>query len=253
MSLRRAAVFFSISTLLLGIRASCAQTPLPVEQIVERMRQHEANQSRKLKHYQALRHYQVQYKGLGTHLAATMDVELNYDSATGKVFRIVSQSGSKLLCDHVLKRAVTSEQEASKDKASTALDTTNYRFQLTGSELINGRPTWILKVDPLIKSKYLYRGEVWVNADDYAVNMIRVEPAQNPSFWIASTQIENTNLKVDGVWLPEKNRSESKIRVGGSAVLTIDYGTYHVTLAGPSEIDGDKPTAKTATFKGAAF
>ena len=264
MSLRWAAVFFSIPFLLLGITAARAQTPLPVEQIVARMRQHEASQFRQLKHYEALRHYRVQYKGLGTHLAATMDVELNYENATGKIFRIVSQSGSKLLCDKVLKRAVDSEEEASKDKSSTALNATNYRFELLGTELVDGRPSYILQVEPLRKSKFLYRGKVFVDADDYAVTKIEVEPAQNPSFWISSTHIENKNLKTNGVWLPEKNRSESKIRLGGTAVLTIDYGTYHVTLAAPpqaaySQSGGHRSDASseqafgTSPIKGAAF
>jgi hypothetical protein len=243
MSWRRAAASFSpalilgtISALLLGISAAHAQAVLPVEQIVDRMQQHDAAQSRELKHYQSTRHYQVQYKGLGTHLAAVMEVDLNFDNATGKSFRIVSQSGSKLLCDKVLKRAVDSEEEASKDKSSTALNPTNYRFELLGTELVDGRPSYILQVDPLRKSKFLYRGKVFVDADDYAVTKIEVEPAQNPSFWISSTHIENKNSKTDGVWLPEKNRSESKIRLGGTAVLTIDYGTYHVTLAAPPQV-----------------
>lgn len=201
------------------------------------MQQHDASQSKELKHYEAVRHYQVQYRGLGAHLAAAMDVDLRYDSGTGKNFRIVSQSGSKLLCDKVLKRAVESEEEASKDKSSTALNSTNYRFELAGTEPVDGRPSYILEVDPVRKSKFLYRGKVFVDAGDFAVIRIEVEPAQNPSFWITSSHIENTNVKTDGVWLPEKNRSESKIRVGGTAVLTIDYGTYHVTLAGPGQVE----------------
>ena len=217
------------------------------------MQRHEADQSKELKHYEAVRHYQVQYKGFGTHLAATMDVDLNFDSVTGKNFRIVSQSGSKLLCDKVLKRAVDSEEEASKDKASTALNPTNYRFQLAGTEPVAGRPAYILQVEPLKKSKFLYRGKVWVDSDEYAVIKIEVEPAQNPSFWITRTQIENTNLRTDGVWLPESNRSESKIRVGGSAVLTIDYGTYHITLAGPPQVVATGSASKTSAIKGAAF
>jgi hypothetical protein len=28
--------------------------------------------------------------------------------------------------------------------------------------------------------------------------------------------------------LPEKNRSETKVRIGGTAVLTIDYGIYQI-------------------------
>jgi hypothetical protein len=204
-----------------------------VDQIVERMQLHEANQSRELKHYDATRHYHVQYKGFGTQLVAKMDVDLSFDSRSGKTFRIVSQSGSKLLCDKVLKRAVDSEQEASKDRASTGLTPANYRFELVATEQLQGRPAYILHVDPLKKSKFLYRGRVWVDASDYAVVKIEVEPAQNPSFWITRTVIENTNAKTEGIWLPEKNRSESKIRVGGTAVLTIDYGTYHVMLEGP--------------------
>jgi len=247
-SFRPALFFCWLAPFLLGIAPTRAQTSLPVDQIVERMRQHEANQSKELKHYEALRHYQVQYKGFGTHLAAQMDVNLVYDSDTGKTFRIVSQSGSKLLCDKVLKRAVLSEEEASKDKASTALDKTNYRFELAGTEVVNGRPAWILQVDPLKKSKFLYRGRIWIDSGDYAVSKIEVEPAKNPSFWITSTQIENTNSKVDGVWLPEKNRSESKIRVGGTAVLTIDYGTYQVTLAGLSRIQREWFACKTANL-----
>jgi len=257
-------IFETISTLSLGISAAHSQTVLPVEQSVDRMQQHDAAQARELKHYESTRHYQVQYKGMGTHLAAAMDVDLNFDTATGKSFRIVSQSGSKLLCDKVLKRAVESEEEASKDKSSTALNATNYRFELLGTELVDGRPSYILQVDPLRKSKFLYRGKVFVDADDYAVTKIEVEPAQNPSFWISSTHIENKNLKTDGVWLPEKNRSESKIRLGGTAVLTIDYGTYHVTLAAPpqaaySQSGGHRSDASseqgfgTSPIKGAAF
>ena len=209
-----------------------AQVVSPVDQIVDRMQRRDADQFRELKHYEAIRHYQVQYKGFGKLIAAKMDVEMNFDSLSGKSFHIVSQSGSKLLCDKVLRRAVDSEEEASKDRTSTALNRANYRFELAGTEQLDGRPTYILQVDPLKDNKFLYRGKVWVDAADYGVVKIAVEPAKNPSFWISRTQIENTNSKSNGIWLPQKNRSESKIRIGGSAVLTIDYGTYHVTVVG---------------------
>jgi hypothetical protein len=230
-----------------------AQTIPPVEEIVERIQLHEASQSREVKHYEAIRHYQVQYKGFGTHLAAKMDVDLNFDTLSGKSFHIVSQSGSKLLCDKVLKRAVDSEEEASKDKTSTALTPANYRFDLIGSEQVDGREAYILRVDPSKKSKFLYRGRVWVDSVDYAVVKIEVEPAENPSFWISSTQIDYSNSKIDGVWLPQRNRSESKIRIGGTAVLTIDYGTYHVILSAPPKIEGTSTAATTSPAKGATF
>lgn len=223
---------------------SPAEAAPSVDQILDRMRQHEAYQSKELKHYQAVRHYQVLYKGFDTTIAAKMDVEVNYDDASGKSFRILSLSGSKLLCEKVLKRAVESEKEASQDKQSTALTSANYNFRLTGIEVIEGRPAYVLHVEPVREGKFLYRGNVWVDAVDYAVEKIEVEPAKNPSFWITRTDIKNTNSQIQGMWLPQKNRSESKIRIGGTAVLTIDYGTYQIALTGEPQAEANAPASR---------
>jgi hypothetical protein len=196
-------------------------------QVVEQMRLH--NQARKdgLKQYKEVRHYRVEYHGLTT-LVGQMEVEVNFDTSTGKTLRVVSQSGSKLLCDRVLKRLVESEQEAGKDKSSTALTSANYRFESAGSENVAGRPAYVLNVEPLVANKFLYVGKIWVDAADFAVAKIEAEPAKSPSFWIKRTLIHHTYGHTGGFWLPRLNRSETKVRLGGTAVLTIDYGTYEI-------------------------
>lgn len=197
-------------------------------QIVQRLQQQSQAQTNELKQYKSLRHYQVQYRGFSARIAASMDVAVNYDAATGKTFRIVSQSGSGMLCDKVLKRAVESEKEAAQDKAATALTDANYRFQLLGSENLAGGPAYILDVQPLTPSKFLFRGKIWVDAAEFAVVKMETEPAKSPSFWIARTLIHYTSAKTDGFWFPQQVRSETKVRIGGTAVLTIDYGKYEV-------------------------
>lgn len=197
-------------------------------QIVEQIAIHNQERTLRLKQYQSLRHYQVEYHGFSATLAAKMEVEVNYDLTSGKSFRIVSQSGSKLLCDKVLKRAIDSEKEAAQDKAQTALSEANYKFSLDGSENLEGRPAYKLDVEPIKESKFLYRGKIWVDATDFAVKKIEVEPSKNPSFWISRTQIKNSNAKTGDFWLPQHLRSETKVRIGGTAVLTIDYGTYTI-------------------------
>jgi hypothetical protein len=192
------------------------------------MQRHNQARTDKLKHLKSLRHYQVEYKGFSTTISAGMEVDYNYDASSGKSFRIVSQSGSKFLCDRVLKRAVESEKEASQDKGATALTPANYRFHLAGSENLGGRPAYILDVEPLVASKFLYRGKIWVDAADFALMKIEATPARNPSFWIARTLIQQSFAKTGDFWLPERNRSETKVRIGGTAVLTIDYGTYQI-------------------------
>ncbi len=204
---------------------------LTASEIVAHMLQHNRKQADELKHYQGLRHYQVQYKGFSANLVGKMDVAVTFDAASGKSFRIVSQSGSKLLCDKVLKKAVDSEAEAAHDQAATALTSANYKFQLAGTESLGGRPAYILEVEPVTESKFLYRGKIWVDAAEFAVVKILAEPAKNPSFWILRPQISYTNAKTGDFWLPEFNRSETKVRIGGTAVFTIDYGTYKVDPA----------------------
>jgi hypothetical protein len=185
-----------------------------------------------LKHYRAVRQYHVEYQGLGT-VESRMEVQIDFDAASGKSFRIVSQSGSKILSDKILKRAMDSEVEASKDGGATSLTPANYRFQLLGSESLDGRPAYILSVEPLKESKFLYRGKVWVDAMDFAVAKIEAEPAKSPSFLISRTLVRWTYAKTGNFWLPQRSHSEAKIRIGGTAVLTIDYGTY--------QINSDKP------------
>jgi hypothetical protein len=209
-----------------------APASLPLAQILALMEHHNQIQREGLKHYRSIRQYDVEYRGLGS-IEARMAVETNFDANSGKSFRIVSQSGSKILGEKVLKRAMDSEKEAWEDSGATALTPANYRFQFQGSESLDGRPAYLLSVEPLKENKFLYRGKIWVDAMDFAVAKIEAAPAKSPSFWISRTQIQYTSAKTGNFWLPQRSRSETKVRVGGTAVLTIDYGAY--------QINSDKP------------
>ena len=91
----------------------------------------------------------------------------------------------------------------------------------------------MLAVYPKTRSKYLYRGKVWVDGTDFAVTRIDAEPAQNPSFWTKENDIHHEYMKVQDFWLPRRNESVSYIRLGGRATLTIEYKNYRVTDSRP--------------------
>lgn len=205
-----------------------ASASMDVHQIVHQMQVHDRAQTDELKGYKTVRHYQVEYRGYSAKVAAKMDVEVSFDASTGKSFRVLSQSGSGALCDKVLKRAVDSEKEASKDRTTTALTESNYRFKLVGEESLAGRPAYALDVEPVVASSFLYKGRIWVDAADFAVVKMETEPGKNPSFWVSKTVIHFTSAKTSGFWLPQQMSSETRVRVGGTAVLRIDYGNYQV-------------------------
>lgn len=231
--------FLAVGSLLLAGAAWAQASDPPVSanltsaEIVSQLEAHNRARSEAMRQYKSLRHYQVQYHGFVASLEAKMEVEATYDASTGKSFRIVSQSGSKALLEKVLKRALESEREATQNKGLTALTPANYRFRLVGREDLGGRPAYMLDVEPLVASKFLFRGRIWVDAADFAVMKLEAEPARNPSFWIARTLIRQTFLKTGNFWLPAQNRSETKVRIGGTAVLTIDYGSYQIVSNAP--------------------
>lgn len=205
-----------------------------VDQIVARLTEANKKRTEDLKGYTEERRYSVTYHGFPAKLSATMVVEATYEAPETKHFQIVSLTGSKLLGDRVLKRLLTTEEAAARNPQETALDPTNYSFSLVGQEVLDGRPCYLLAVTPKTGSKLLYRGTIWVDADDYAVVKIDAQPAQNPSFWIRSTEIHHVYAKTGPFWLPEHNESDTLVRLGGSAVLTIDYGAYKTTSADPT-------------------
>ncbi|MGA7522780.1 MAG: outer membrane lipoprotein-sorting protein [Acidobacteriaceae bacterium] len=204
---------------------------MSVNQIVERLTDANKKRTDDLKGYTEERRYSVTYHGFPASLTATMVVKATYEAPETKRFQIVSLTGSKLLADHVLKRLLTTEEAAARDPRETALDPANYSFTLLGEETVDGQPCYKLSVAPKGDGKLLYRGTIWVDADDYAVTKIDASPAQNPSFWIRSTEIHHVYTRTGSFWLPEHNESETKVRFGGSAVLTIDYGAYQITSA----------------------
>lgn len=189
-----------------------------------------------LRAVEASRIYHLEYWGFGGNKEAEMEVRMSFRAPATKSFTVVSQSGSSFIIDHVFRKLLEGEQEALEDQngQATALTAENYEFSFDSyQKLQDGSHAYVLNVKPRSKKKFLYEGKIWINADDYAVMRIEAAPARSPSFWIKRTEIEHTYTKVGKFWLPARNRTESQIRLGGHAILTIDYSNYQINSAAP--------------------
>jgi hypothetical protein len=215
--------------LLLLTVGSLRANDLSAPDIVALMASHNERRAANLIAYRSTRVYQLDYSGFPSSRHAKMTATVHFQAGK-KTFAIVSEDGSKMLLNRILHRLLESEQEASdrENQEKTALTERNYDFALMGRELIDGRQCYILQVKPKRDNKFLYDGRIWVDAQDFAVVRIEAQPAKNPSFWISQTTVEHHYLKRGEFWLPASNRSSSKVRLGGRAVLTIDYGRYEV-------------------------
>jgi hypothetical protein len=203
------------------------------EEIVTRMLVRNSQRQAALEHYASVRRYRVEYTGTGGYHAGELVVDVEYSAPDEKRFTVVSESGSKLICEKVLRRLVESEQEAAQrsNRMHATLSVENYNVGLIGEEEVDGVRAWVLKVSPKVNSNFTYRGRVWVSMDDYATVRIQGEPAKNPSWWINRASFDSRYVRRGEFWLPGRNVSTSHVRIGGEATLTIDYGDYQ-TLAG---------------------
>jgi hypothetical protein len=222
--------------------AQIANTPsiepraaLTAEQVVDNLVLKNLERARALGAYHATRVYRLEYRGFPSSRSAEMTVDVDYRSPATKEFSIRSETGSHFLIEKVFQKMLQSEKEAltQENQARVALNHDNYRFTLSGCENLPTGLSYILSVEPRTSNKLLYRGRIWVDAEDFAVVRIDAAPAKNPSFWTKETRIEQVYAKVGNFWLPVSNRSTSAIRLGGHANFTIDYQDYQITAVAP--------------------
>jgi len=229
---QRGLTFLPIAILILTPNALCTHAQSaqssnasdPTE-IVWRMVAQNQTRAQQLNYFTSQRHYHIEFHGLGHSMSADMHAQVIYTAGSGKTFHVIDESGSHLLLNHVLMKLLETEQEDSRQQKA-ALTPFNYNFTFDTQTNEDGRLLYVFSVEPKVKNKLLYRGKIWIDANDFAVVRVEAEPAENPSWWIKSTQIHHRYEKIGEFWVPQTNRSESKVRFGGTALLTIDYGSY---------------------------
>jgi hypothetical protein len=208
--------------------------PLGSDQVVAQMVAHNRERARALEAYRSRRHYHLDYSGVFGARQADMVVEVLYHSPGEKEFAVISESGSKWICNHVLRRLMQVEQENARagTRERTEINPENYSFHLSGVESATGGSTYyVLQAEPRTENSYLFRGKVWVEGRDFAVARIEGEPAKNPSRWTKQSDFRHEYQCLDGFWLPARNDTVTQLHLLGQSHLIIEYMDYNLTRA----------------------
>ena len=203
--------------------------PLSADEVMQRVGQMNEQRANALETYSSIRSYHLECHCL-SRKKADMVVRAEYEAPNKKAFTIVSESGSGTVRNRVFKKLLEAEQESMREdnQQRSAITPQNYTFQLADYQKIDGDEFYVLEARPLTKNKFLFRGRIWVDAKDFAIAKVEGEPAVNPSWWTVKTDFKRSYQKIGRFWLPESNDSETKVRIFGTAVLTIAYGEYQI-------------------------
>jgi len=195
-------------------------------EIVTRMGSRDLQRQVSMGGYAGMRRYVLDNQNL--HKRAEMLVQVQGDPDGAKHFEVVSEEGWKAAHKHVLHKMLESESETSRPemRASTKLNLDNYDFEVIGTEMLADRPAYVLETHPKRNEKYLFRGRIWVDAEDYALVRAEGSPAKNPSFWTKSTHFVQICQKNGPLWFPRSTRSVTEARIFGTTDVNIEYFDY---------------------------
>jgi outer membrane lipoprotein-sorting protein len=206
--------------------------PLSADEVMRRVVAMNELRAKALESYSSLRSYHLECHCL-SHKKAEMVVRADYQAPNRKQFTIVSESGSGTVRDRVFKKLLEAEQESMREENQqrSSITPENYAFQVSDYQKTDTDEFYVLDAQPRTKNKFLFRGRVWVSAKEFAITRVEGEPAVNPSWWTLKTDFKRSYQNIGDFWLPESNESETKVRVLGTAVLTISYEDYQITQA----------------------
>lgn len=196
------------------------------EEIVTRMAAHDVERQSSIEGYAGMRRYVLE--NLKFKKRAEMLVKVKGDQDGTKHFEVVSEEGWKAAHTHVLHKMLEAESETSRPEIRTSakLNATNYDFEIVGTELLANRLTYILEIHPKRKEKNLFRGRIWVDAEDYALARAEGNPAKKPSFWTKNVHFVQVYQKCGPLWFPLSTRSVTDAHLFGTTDVNIEYFDY---------------------------
>jgi hypothetical protein len=185
--------------------------------------------------YQIIREYRL-LGAKSSGAEAEVVAELDFNSPTGKGYKIQSWSGNargKQVVQRILDHEVeTASSEG--NQARTRLTTGNYDFTLTGEGVLDGRPCYVLGLKPKRKEGDLILGKAWVDKNSFSVLRVEGDTAKTPSWWLKSIHVTLAFGDLGGNWLQTNIEAVADVRFLGSHTLTsriLDYRGTDVTAS----------------------
>ena len=184
--------------------------------------------------YTVTEHYAVFRGHDRSKAAAEMLVKTTYRKETGKSYQILSQSGSPLWRNEVLKTLLENEQRMSQpgNVEMALINSSNYEMALDKNtfQTLNGRACLALNITPRRKSEYLFKGTLWVDAHDFAIVQLKGTAGKSALFIANAAEVTRQYDEVNNVPMAMHAEAVSGSALLGQTVVKVDYSGYQVQL-----------------------
>ena len=174
--------------------------------------------------YQVIREYRL-FGANSSSTNADVVAQVDFKPPTGQNYNIQKWSGSGR-GKQVVQRVLDHEAESRGNQARTALTSDNYDFTLIRETVLDGRPCYLIGLNPKRKEKDLILGTAWVDKSLLLILRIEGEAAKSPSWWLRSVRIKLSFGDLSGTWLQTSMEAVADVRLLGLHTLTsriLDY------------------------------
>ena len=211
-----------------------AQQPADITSVVRGVDASVQSRLNRLGGYTVTEHYAV-FRGKDqSHPAAEMLVKTTYRKESGKSYQVLSQSGSSLWRDEVLHTLLDNEKRMSQPgNVQTALiDSANYdmKFDSNPRDRLNERDCLVLDITPRRNSEYLFKGKLWVDAQDFAIVQLKGTAAKSAFFLASAAEVSRQYDELNQLPMATHAQAISGSALLGQTIVKIDYTDYQLDL-----------------------
>jgi hypothetical protein len=107
-------------------------------------------------------------------------------------------------------------------------------MRVKGSEIVGGRSCIALAIEPRRVGQYLFRGELWVDAQDGSIVQLSGYTAKSPSIFAGPTQVARQYAIIDSFPMATHGSATSQSWIFGQTTIDIEYTGYQIERRAPS-------------------
>ncbi len=179
-----------------------------------------------------MEHYAV-YRDNDKTPAAQMTVRDTYSKGKGKIYTVLSKTGSSIIEHFGLQPLLDSETEINlpSQVAKSWFTSANYKMELKpGTQQVDGRTCYALSIKPRRAAPNMIEGTLWVDAGNYSIVRVQGVASKKPSVFAGTTHMMRDYKEIDGYSMATHARAESASLLFGRTVVVIQYDDYHLEL-----------------------
>ena len=127
----------------------------------------------------------------------------------------------------------------------------DYRYRLDGTDVVQGRPAYVIRFEPKTSGRALYRGTVWIDRQEHV--RLKVQAVETALSGMVVSNDETHIFRRIGelqgtpVWLLDRQTSRQTFLMAGRTVLVEREARVTDVVLNPVDFDGERSGARASS------